>query len=256
MKKFETIRFEIDTRKVAVITLDRPQYSNAINSTMIAELTRVTGILSTEKDVRACILQGEGVTFCAGGDLTFMRSQMVLEREEIIEEANKITNLLSALDNLPCPLIAKVQGSAYGGGIGLLSVCDIIIAVDDANFALRETLLGLVPATIGPFLLRRIGEAWARQYFFTAKTFDVVIAQRMNLVSRIASSNELQEFVDDEVAQILNCQPQAVTIAKAYAKKLARDPLADSRKYSAELFADRLKSNEAKEAIKQFLSRS
>jgi len=180
---------------------------------------------------------------------------MILEREKITEEANKITDMLSALDDLPCPLIAKVQGSAYGGGIGLLSVCDIVIAVDDAKFALKETLLGLVPATIGPFLLRRIGEAWARQYFFTAKTFDVEIAQRMNLVSRIASSKELDEFVHNEVTQILECQPQAVSIAKAYAMKLARDPLTDSRKYSADLFADRLKSNEAKEAIEQFLSR-
>lgn len=255
MNKFETIRLDIDTRKVAVITLARQQFHNAINSTMIAELTQVTNIISADNNVRACILQSEGDTFCAGGDLTFMRSQMILECEKITEEANKITDMLSALDDLPCPLIAKVQGSAYGGGIGLLSVCDIVIAVDDAKFALKETLLGLVPATIGPFLLRRIGEAWARQYFFTAKTFDVEIAQRMNLVSRIASSKELDEFVHNEVTQILECQPQAVSIAKAYAMKLARDPLTDSRKYSADLFADRLKSNEAKETIEQFLSR-
>ncbi len=255
MSKFETIRFDIDDRKVAIITLARQQFHNAINSTMIAELTQVTDIISADNNVRACILQSEGDTFCAGGDLTLMRSQMVLEREKITREANKITDMLSALDNLPCPLIAKVQGAAYGGGIGFLSVCDIIIAVDDAKFALRETLLGLVPATIGPFLLRRIGEAWARQYFFTAKTFDVETAQRMNLVSGIASSKELDEFVDNEVTQILKCQPQAVSIAKVYAKRLARDPLAESRKYSADLFADRLKSNEAKKAIKHFLSK-
>ena len=178
MNQFETIRFNIDARHVAVITLARQQSHNAMNAKMIAELARVTDIIAADKNVRACILAGEGDTFCAGGDLAFMRSQMNLDHDKLMQEGNRITDLLSAMDDLPCPLVAKVQGSVFGGGIGLLSVCDIVIAVEDAKFALSETMLGLVPATIGPFLLRRIGEAWARQYFFTAKTFNAQIAEK------------------------------------------------------------------------------
>jgi len=253
MSELKTIRFETDSRNVATITLARGKFHNAINSQMIAELKQIAELICAESSVRVCILQSEGNTFCAGGDLTFMQSQMLLEHEKIVEEAHKITDMLSALDDLPCPLIAKVQGSAFGGGIGLLSVCDIVIAANHSKFALKETQLGLIPATIGPFLLRRIGEAWARQYFFSAKTFDVEIAHRMNLVSSIALPEQMDEFVEKEVTQILKCQPQAVGEAKAYAKKLARDPVAISRKYAAEVFAHRLRSDEAKEAIGEFL---
>ncbi|MCP4072017.1 MAG: enoyl-CoA hydratase [Hyphomicrobiales bacterium] len=255
MSKFETISFDNDIRGVATITLARAGSHNAINNTMVAELSNVAKLLSTDSPARVCVLQAQGKTFCAGGDLVFMQSQMALDREEKVNEAHKLINMLTALDDLPCPLVAKVQGSVYGGGIGLLACCDLIVSAETAEYSMKETMLGLIPAAIGPFVVRRIGEAWARQYFFSARTFTAVTALKMNLVTHVASSDELEAIVENEISQLLKCQPEAVRDAKAFAKQLARNPSMETGKISAELFADRLDSDEAKHAIRTFLAR-
>ncbi|MCF6322229.1 MAG: enoyl-CoA hydratase-related protein [Rhizobiaceae bacterium] len=254
MSDYKTIQFSTDARGVATITLARPQKHNAMNADMILELAGVAGEISDNSSIHVCILEAEGRTFCAGGDLGWMQTQMTQSREEKIAGAMGLAQMLNALDELPCPLIGKVQGSAFGGGIGMMAVCDVVIAAQGAKFALTETKLGLIPATIGPFVIRRIGEAFARQYFFSAKPFDCETALRMNLVSQVSSAEELDILVEKEIATILNCRPGAVRDAKALAKELARNPSMESQKLTASKLADRWETNEAQEAISAFFA--
>jgi len=254
MSDYKSIQFSTDARGVATITLARPQKHNAMNADMILELAGVAGEISDNSSIHVCILEAEGRTFCAGGDLGWMQTQMTQSREEKMAGAMRLAQMLAAFDELPCPLIGKVQGSAYGGGIGLMAVCDVVIADNRAKFALTETKLGLIPATIGPFVIRRIGEAFARQYFFSAKVFDCEMALRMNLVSQISAADELNVIVEKEIEAILNCLPGAVRDAKALTKELARNPSMDSQKLTASKLADRWESDEAQDAIKAFFA--
>lgn len=255
MSELETVRYELTSNGVATITLARPHKHNAMNAQMIDELSLIVTRISEDKLARVCVLQGEGKTFCAGGDLGWMQTQMEQNREDKMAGAGQLAKMLAMLDDLPCPLIGKIQGPAFGGGIGLMAVCDVVIAADAAKFALTETRLGLIPATIGPFVVRRIGEAWARQYFFSAKTFDTDIALKMNLVSVIASGDELDMLVEKEVASILNCQPGAVAEGKALVKTLARNPTMETQQYTAAKLADRWESEEAQNAIAAFFAK-
>ena len=254
MAEYQTIKFQMTPNGVAFIELARPRKHNAMNGEMIAELTRALVELHSDKSLRTCVLQAQGEIFCAGGDLGLMQFNMRLGREEKIAQADKITKLLRALDELPCPLIGKIQGSAFGGGIGLMAVCDVVIANSSAKFALTETRLGLIPATIAPFVLRRIGESWARQYFFSAKPFDAQLALTMNLVSAVAPASELDQMVENEIEQCLKCLPGAVSAAKTLVRELARNPSLNSDDITASRLADRWESDEAKDAIAAFFA--
>ncbi len=254
MMKFETIRTEVDARGVANITLARAKKHNAMNATMIAELTQVCAEIGNNENIRVCVLQAEGQTFCAGGDLKWMQAQMIETRDEKIAGAMRLASMLEALDNLACPLIGKIQGPAYGGGIGLMAVCDVVIASKGTKFALTETKLGLIPATIGPFVIRRIGEPWARQYFFSTKTFDAAKAREMNLVSQVVEHDNLDQAVDREIETTLHALPGAVRAAKSLAKKLARNPTMETKAYTAEKLAERWESEEAQNAIEAFFA--
>lgn len=254
MTQYNSIEFAIDGRGVATITLNRADKHNAMNAEMIEELTRAAETIAEEPDIRACILQAVGKSFCAGGDLKWMQSQMSQTRDEKMAGAVRLAKMLSALDDLPCMLIGKVQGPAYGGGIGMMAVCDIVISTPDAKFALTETRLGLIPATIGPFVLRRIGEAWARRYFFSAKPFDVHIAKEMDLVSQISEREQLDEAVEAEIQHCLKCLPGALADAKKLAKELARDPTMETQAFTASKLADRWETDEAQAAISDFFT--
>ena len=255
MNEFETITCDIDDRGVATITLACPEKHNALSPDLISELTVLATKFTKGDTPRVCVLQALGKTFCAGGDLKWMQAQMAQTHENKISGALTIAQLLLALDDLPCPLIGKVQGSAFGGGIGMMAVCDVVIAVDTAKFALTETRLGLIPATIGPFVVRRIGEPHARRYFFSSKPFDTETAHRIGLVSRICSTGELDNVVNEEVDGILKCLPGAVADAKELVKTLARNPEMETQNYTAARLADRWETDEAKSAIAAFFAK-
>lgn len=255
MSEFETIICDIDDRGVATITLANPDKHNALSPDMISELTALAEKFTAGDTPRVCVLEAQGKTFCAGGDLKWMQAQMTQTRENKISGALTVAGLLAALDDLPCPLIGKVQGSAFGGGIGMMAVCDVVIAVDTAKFALTETRLGLIPATIGPYVVRRIGEPHARRYFFSSKQFGVETAHRIGLVSQICSADELDNVVQKEVKGILNCLPGAVADAKALVKTLARSPDLETQYYTAEKLADRWETEEAQTAIAAFFTK-
>lgn len=253
---YETIRIDRHERGYATITLNRPEKHNAMNAAMIRELTDAALRLAAEKPVRAVVLAAEGASFCAGGDLVWMKEQMAKDKPGKLEDARALATMLSTLNTFPKPLIARVQGPAYGGGIGLMAVCDIVVTVDSARFALTETRLGLIPATIGPFVVRRMGEGYARQVFFTTKTFDAAFALKAGLVSTVTTADRLDECIEAEIAPVVRTRPGAVAAAKALCLELGGSDLAGMFEHTAEALAARWESEEAQEGINAFLSKA
>ena len=217
---WQTITLETDARGVAALTLARPEKHNALSAEMIAELTRAADVLGADPSVRVVVLTGAGASFCAGGDLTWMQAQMAADSETRAREAGKLAAMLGALNRLPKPLIGRVQGQAFGGGVGMMAVCDVAIGVTGARFGLTETRLGLIPATIGPYVLARMGEAMARRVFMSARLFEAEEAVTLGLLARTVDPEGLDAAVEAEVVPYLACAPGAVARAKALAQHL------------------------------------
>ena len=253
--EFQTIRLEVDTRKVAQVSLARAEKHNAMNAQMIAELSEAARWLTVQEDLRAVVLRAEGKTFCAGGDLGWMRDQAGKDRQGKLDEALTLARMLGLWNALPQPVIGRVQGAAYGGGLGLIAVCDHVITSDTARFALTETRLGLIPATIGPFVVAKLGEAFARQVFFNGAPIGPDLLLRAGMISRSLPAGELDDAVEAEVACYLGCAPGAVAAAKALCRRLvAQDPAAQAE-MSAAALADRWEAPEAMAGIEAFFAR-
>lgn len=211
---FDTITVETDARGVARLTLARAEKHNAMNAQMIAELTKAAAILGADTSVRVVVLQALGKSFCAGGDLGWMKDQMAASAEQRAAGARELATMLGALNNLPKPLIGRVQGQAFGGGIGTMSVCDVAIGVDGLKFGLTETRLGLIPATISPYVIKRMGEAMARRVMMSARIFDSAEAHELGLLAKVVSEENLDAAVEAEVQPYLNVAPRAVEKTK------------------------------------------
>jgi len=249
------VRLERRENGVVWLWLDRAERHNAFDADMIAALHGAATDLAQDNTVRAVVLAAEGRSFCAGADLNWMRAQAAADRPTKIAGARALADMLGALDHLPKPLIGRVQGNAYGGGLGLVAVCDVVVAVADARFAFTETRLGLVPATIGPYAIRRLGEGNARRVFLNARPFLAEEARSLGLVARLAEADTLDQAVDEELAWFLDCAPGAVAAAKALALDLARGVPADPVAYSVAALADRWETAEARSGIEAFLAR-
>ncbi len=217
---YETISIARDPRGVAVLTLDRAEKHNVLNALMIEELTRAAAELGADPDVRAVVLTGAGRSFCAGGDLGWMKAQIAAAPEVRAAEARALAEMLFALNTLPKPLIGRLQGQAFGGGVGMASVCDVALGVTGAKFGLTEVRLGLIPATIGPYVVARIGEAMARRVFFSGRVFEADEAVALGLLARAVPPEQLDAAVEAEVAPYLSCAPGAVAAAKRLARSL------------------------------------
>jgi len=174
--------------QIATVTLNRPDVRNAFNETMIAELTSAFTALNTHDDVRAVVLAANGKAFCAGADLNWMKKMAGYSAEENFDDAMLLANMLSSIYRCNKPVIARVNGDAYAGGMGLISACDIVVAVDSARFCLSEARLGLIPATIAPYVIRALGEQASRRYFTTAEQFDCATALRLKRSARSNST--------------------------------------------------------------------
>jgi methylglutaconyl-CoA hydratase len=251
---FETIRLEPLRTGVMRLVLARPDKHNALNATLLREITEAATALAQDGSVRVVILSGEGKSFCAGGDLAWMREQVDHDRPTKMAEAGALARMLDSLDRLPKLLIGEVQGPAYGGGVGMIAVCDIAIAAEASFFALTEVKLGLIPATIGPFLVRRIGGPQARRIMLNARRFDAGEALRMGLVSAVVPGQNLAEAVMREAEQGLECAPGAVAGAKDMIRRLAAGE-AIGPDGTAALLADRWETPEAKAGLAAFFSR-
>jgi len=250
---FETLNMRVDDRGVAELRLDRPDKRNAMSATMIAELTGAAATLGRDPAVRAVVLAASGAGFCAGGDLGWMMAQIGADRVGRLEEARKLATMLRALNEMPKPLIGRVHGDAYGGGVGLMAICDTVVAAETARFALTETRLGLIPATIGPYVLARIGEGAARRIFMSGRRFDAMEAVALGLVTRAVAADDLDRAVEDEVAPYRAVAPHAVGAAKALARRLG-PPIDDAViEDSIERLADVWEGPEARAGIAAFL---
>lgn len=212
---YETIRTAIDARGVATVTLARPHIHNAMNGVMWRELLEVARALDADASVRVVVLTGEGdKSFCAGGDLGYQQDQEKATEAERLGEARRFSDLLHALDGLSKPLIGRINGAAYAGGFSLISVTDIAIGVDSAKFAITEARLGLVPAIMLPFVVRRLGVVNARRLFLTARRFSATEAVSYGLLHACVPADQLDAAVEDEVTHVLNCGPAAVKTIK------------------------------------------
>ena len=216
---FDTITIDTDARGVATLTLNRPDKHNAMSPQMMDDLTAAAAQLGGDDTVRVVVLTGAGKSFCAGGDLGWMRAQAEMDPDTRAAEAGKLATMLGALNTLPKPLIGRVQGNAFGGGVGMAAVCDVAIGVDTLKMGFTETRLGIIPATIGPYVLARMGEGRARRVFMSARLFDASEAVDLDLLARAVPADALDAAVEREVVPYLSCAPGAV----AAAKKLARD---------------------------------
>lgn len=249
---FETLRIDRDARGVATIWLTRSDKHNAMSARMMDELTQAADILGRDDAVRVVVLAAEGRSFCAGGDLGWMRAQFDADAATKEAEARRLADMLWALNFLPKPLIGRLQGNAFGGGVGLASVCDVAVGVEGLKMGLTETKLGLIPATIGPYVLARMGEAMARRVFMSARLFDAVEAQTLGLLARVVPAGGLDAAIEDEVTPYLSCAPGAVAEAKALAQALGGTVTREAVDMSVAALAKRWESPESSEGIAAF----
>lgn len=217
---YETISIETDARGVAWLWLERAEKHNALSAQMIRELTQAAEELGADEDVRVVVLAARGKSFCAGGDLRWMQAQMAADAETRRAGARELAMMLNALNELPKPLISRVQGNAFGGGIGMMSVADVALGVPEARFGLTEVKLGLIPATISPYVLARMGEDKARRVFMSARLFGAEEARELNLLARVVPADELDAAVEAEVVPYLSAAPGAVGESKRLARML------------------------------------
>lgn len=214
---YDTIQVDRDARGIVTLTLNQPDRRNALSPAMIDELT---AFARSPGDARAVILAGAGRMFCAGGDLAWMQAQIAADRATRMAEARRLAELLRALNEMPVPLLGRIHGAAFGGGVGLACVCDLAIAARGTQFGLTETRLGLIPATIGPYVVARMGEGRARQVFMSARIFDADEAVRLGIIARAVDPDALDAAIEAEVVPYLACAPAAVGRAKALARAL------------------------------------
>jgi methylglutaconyl-CoA hydratase len=241
---------------VARVFLNRPDVRNAFNDAVIVELTTVFGELSADASLRAIVLGGHGKAFCAGGDLNWMRAMADYSWEQNRADAQALAGMLWTLYNCPHPLVGRVHGDCYAGGLGLASVCDVLVAADGMHFCLSEARLGLLPATIGPYVVRALGEQASRRYFVTAERFSAAEAHRLGFVHELATTETIDAKVD-AIAQLLVANgPAAVKASKRLVKDLAGQPLtAELRADTARRIADIRASDEGRECVQSFLNK-
>jgi methylglutaconyl-CoA hydratase len=254
-QSFETLQLELSHR-VAVIWMAREKVRNAFNETMIAELTRAFATLGADREVRAIVLAAQGPAFCAGADLDWMRRMAGYSLDENRRDAHLLATMLRTIHDCPKPTIARVQGDAYAGGMGLLAACDVAVASFTAHFCLSETRLGLIPATIGPYVVRAMGEQAARRYFLTAEKFDASEAFRIGLVHEIAPPDELDAKVNALLGALMATSDHAVAAAKRLVRDVAHRPIDDALAAdTAERIAQIRASDDGREGIASFLAK-
>lgn len=249
----------VDVRRtgtgVATLVLNRPDRHNAMDGAMCDAIAAAALALDADPGVRVIVLTGAGASFCAGGDLGWMKAQFAATRAGRIAEARRLAGMLQALNTLGTPLIGRVNGAAYGGGIGMMAVCDAVVAVEDARFALTETRLGLIPATISPYVIARMGEGRARAVFFSGRAFDAAEACALGLVTRVVAAEGLDAALEGECAPYLAAAPGAVAAAKRLARSLG--PRIDEAVIEATIaqLADVWETGEAREGVGAFLDK-
>ncbi|MDT0496391.1 enoyl-CoA hydratase-related protein [Algiphilus sp. W345] len=255
MKTFETIKLDFDEAGVARLTLARPDVHNALNPTMFAELSAALDLVEADPAARVLVLSGEGESFCAGGDFRWQQSQRDQPRSERIRNGRPLADILARIDSFPRLVIGRINGPAYGGGVGMISVCDVAVAVDSARFALTEVRLGLVPATISPYVAAKLGASQVRRVMLNARPMSAAEAQRLGLVHEVVSAARLDAAIDAELDLALSCAPGAVAMTKRLTHYVLRHDEADNLIYTVDRLADFWETAEAKEGMQSFFEK-
>jgi methylglutaconyl-CoA hydratase len=248
-----TIEFE---HQVATVTLNRPEVRNAFNEAMIAELTVVFRALDVREDVRAIVLAANGKAFCAGADLNWMKRMADFSREENLADAGALAEMLRVIYACPKPTIARVQGDVYAGGTGLVAACDIAVSADSANYCLSETRLGLIPATISPYVIRAMGARAAHRYFLTAERFGAAEALRIGFVHEVVAADALDAKVAQIAQALADCGPAAVKACKQLVQDVAGNEITPELiAMTVRGIADIRVSEEGREGVRSFLQK-
>jgi methylglutaconyl-CoA hydratase len=242
--------------KVATVTLNRPDLRNAFNEGAIAELARVFDELGRDDAVRAIVLAANGPSFCAGADLNWMKKMAGYSHDENEADAMRLAAMLRTIYLCPKPTVARVQGDCYAGGMGLVAACDIVVASEAAGFCLSEVKLGLIPATISPYVIKAMGEQAARRYFLTAERFDAAEAQRIGVAHAVVAPEALDATVAGIVKALVNNSPHAVRQAKTLVREIVGQPVDDAllRDTAGRIAAIRA-SIEGREGVASFLEK-
>ena len=240
---------------VTTVTLNRPDVRNAFNEELIAELTSWARSVPADPSIRVVVLRGSGSVFCAGADVRWMAKMMGYSRAENVADAERAASMLHALDELPVPVIGRVHGAALGGGAGLAAVCDVVVAADDAVFGFTEVLLGIVPAMISPYVVRKIGLSAAREWCLSGARFPASRAREMGLVHEVVPAAQLDAAVDRHVQQFLKAAPSAVALAKQLLSDVHGRRPADVIAMTVEAIANQRVSPEGQEGLRAFLEK-
>jgi methylglutaconyl-CoA hydratase len=255
MGKYETLKLDIDAKGIARLTLSRPDVHNALNDVMVRELDEALDVIEGNSMTRAIVLSGEGKSFCAGGDFRWQQSQRSESRESRIRSGRPLADLFARLNTFPRPVIGRINGPAYGGGVGMIAICDVAIAADTVRIALTEVRLGLVPATISPYVAAKLGPSFARRVFLNAKPMSPDEAQRYGLVHQVVPGDQLDAAVDAEIDLALSCAPGAVTMTKQLVQYVLSHDVADNLIYTVDRLADFWETEEAREGMQSFFEK-
>lgn len=240
---------------VARITLNRPEVHNAFNALLIAELTRAFEEVKADPSIRVVVLTGKGKSFCAGADLNWLREIIHYSFEQNLEESLQLAECLHTIFALPKPTVAMVNGTAIGGGNGLLAACDIAVAAEQAVFGLSEVKIGLVPAAISPYVMRKIGESRAREYFLTGKRIPASKAREIGLVNDVVPIEKLEDKVQELVGLLLTSGPEALARCKELIVKVPHLSLEEAKEFTARMIANLRISAEGQEGMAAFLEK-
>jgi methylglutaconyl-CoA hydratase len=254
LKKYSTIEGQL-TDHVAYIAFCRPDVHNAFNDTLIYEMTDLFKELDKESSLRAVVLTGQGKSFCAGADLNWMKRVITQSFEENLKESNALADLFAQIYNFRCPIIGRINGAAIGGGVGFVAVCDIAIAAESAKFSFSEVKIGLVPACIGPYVVKKIGEGKAREFFITGERITAEKAFHIGLINKYMPDEQLAEAVNDLLTMIKSSGPAAVAVAKRLVSSVPNMTEKEYKPFTAEMIARLRISDEGQEGMNAFLQK-
>jgi len=241
--------------RIATVTMRRAEVRNALSATLAADLRSAFTDLRSDTRLHAVVLTGDGTVFSAGADLNAMKASATFSQEQNLQDALAMSDLFKTINTFPCAVIGRINGAAMGGGLGLVAACDIAIIVDSAKLAFSEVRLGIAPAVISPYVLRKIGEAQARVLFLTGETFTSAHAREIGLVHIVTSVEELDQAVEDKIGELLKSAPLAIRACKALALNVGQMDSETARRYTAETIARLRVSPEGQEGLQAFLEK-
>jgi methylglutaconyl-CoA hydratase len=249
-----TVEYSL-ANKIATVTLRRPEVHNAFNAQMMQDLLQAFQRLSADEQLHGIILTGEGTSFCAGADINHMKATVSYSAEQNLTDAFQLADMLHTINACPCPVIARINGAALGGGVGLVAVSDIAIAIEHARFGFSEVKLGIAPAVISPYVVCKIGEANARALFTTGERFQAARAQAIGLVHSVVPADQLDDAVGQTVQELLSNGPHALRASKMLALTVGKMSYEEARNHTAQTIAGLRVSDEGQEGLRAFLEK-